>query len=164
MPTYQVAWKASTKEAKVQNDGDAPGAGFTDIGSFDHFDDVDDELGDDGAVLTENHAIYHHVRDLLYAAGEQNMQAITILAPRAVGISAVIGDDTLANAATSQITTTFDPVTTVDKRLTYASSNDLIAAVSASGLVTAGAVDGVATITITSKDGGFTDTIVVTVA
>ncbi len=164
MPTYQVAWKASTKEVKVQNDGDAVGVGFTDIGSFDHFDDADDELGNDGAVGTENHVFYHHVRDLLYAAGVQDMQRITISAPKVVGISSVIGDDTLANAATSQITNTFDPVTAVDKRVTYSTSNPAVATVSATGLVTAGATDGTATITVTTMDGGFTDTILVTVA
>lgn len=165
MSTFQVVWNPTTRVAKVQNDGDTPGAGFTDIGSFDHFDDPDDELGDDGAPVSENHALYHHVRDLLYAEGEQNMQTVTIQAPKPVGISAVIGDDTLANAATSQITTTFNPVTTVDKRLTYSTSNAAVATVSATGLVTAGATDGSATITVTSvADARLTDEIVVTVA
>lgn len=165
MPTYQVAWNATTRVAKVQNDGDAVGAGFTDIGSFDHHDDTDDELGDDGAVGSENHVYYHHVRDLLYAEGELDMQSISILAPRAIGISAVIADDTLANEATSQITVTFDPVTTTDKRVTYSSSDETIATVDADGLVTADAVeDGEVIITVTSLDGSFTDAITVTVA
>jgi hypothetical protein len=166
MPTYQVAWNATTKVAKVQNDGDAVGAGFTDIGSFDHFDDADDELGDDGGTGTENHVFYHHVRDLLYAEGVTDMQSLSILAPVPASISAVIADDTLANSATSQITTTFDPVTTTDKRLTYSSSNEAIATVDATGLVTADdATDGVAIITVTSvADPRLTDTITVTVA
>jgi uncharacterized protein YjdB len=165
MPTYQLVWNGTTRVAKIQNDGDTPGAGFTDLGSFDHFDDADDSLGDDQTVGTENHVLFHHVQDiLLREEGIQDMSSIQILAPKAEGISAVIADDTLANAATSQITVTFDPVTTVDKRVTYSSSNPLIASVNAAGLVTAGAVDGTATITVTSKDGGFTDTIVVTVA
>jgi hypothetical protein len=166
MPTYQVAWNATTRDAKVQNDGDAVGGGYTDIGSFDHFDDADDELGDDGGTGSESHVLFHHVQDLLYAAGVENMQNITITAPKPVGISAVIADDTLANDATSQITTTFDPVTTTDKRLTYSSSNTAIATVDADGLVTADdATDVEVIITVTSvADPRLTDTITVTVA
>lgn len=165
MTTFQVAWNPTTRIAKVQNSGDALGSGFSNIGTFDHFDDADDELGNQPGTGTENHALFHHVRDLLYAEGVEDMQRVSIQAPVPVGISAVIGDDTLANAATSQITTTFDPVTTVDKRLTYSTSNAAVATVSDSGLVTAGATDGTAVITVTSvADPRLTDEITVTVS
>jgi hypothetical protein len=164
MPTYQVAWNATTRDAKVQNDGDAVGGGYTDIGSFDHHDDADDEQGDDGGTGTENHVYFHHVQELLYQEGVENMQNITITAPKPEGISSVIADDTLTVAQESQITTTFDPVTTTDKRLTYATSDATKATVSASGLVT-GVAAGAATITITSSaDTRLTDTVDVTVS
>lgn len=163
MPTFQVAWNATTKVAKVQKDGDAPGAGFTDIGSFDHANDVDDGLGVD-----ENHVIFHHVRDLLYKAtpSVQDMQSVEIQYPYLVGISASpAGPVALANSATQQLTITFDPVTAPNRDVTYVSSDPTKATVSASGLITAHATnDGQTTITVTSAEGGFTDTVVVNVA
>lgn len=78
MATYKVHWKASTRKVQVLPTATATPAGFTNIGSFDHGDDADDELGNDGASGTENHVIYHHVRDALYSVGEQNMQTVDI--------------------------------------------------------------------------------------
>lgn len=164
MTTFQVAWNPTTRVAKVQNDGDAPGAGFTDIGSFDHFDDADDELGNDGTSGTENHTFYHHVQELLYQEDEQDMQSITIQAPVPTGIASVIADNTLTVAQASQITTTWTPTTTVDKRLTYATSNAARATVSASGLVT-GVGAGAVNITVTSvADPRLTSVVAVTVS
>ena len=159
MPTFQVAWNATTKVVKVQKDGDAPGAGFTDIGSFDHANDVDDGLGVD-----ENHVIFHHVRDLLYKAtpSVQDMQSVEIQYPYLVGISAAPATATIAPLATQQITVTFNPVTAPNRDVTYESSDPTKATVNANGLVT-GVADGEATITVTSAEGGFTDTVVITV-
>lgn len=161
MSTFQVAWNATTKVVKVQKDGDAPGAGFTDIGSFDHVSDPDDELG-----AGENHVLFHHVRDLLYLAGVENLQFIEIQYPYLVGISASpAGPVALDNAATQQLTITFDPVTAPNRTVSYVSSDITIATVSASGLITADAVnEGQTIITVTSEEGGFTDTVVVDVA
>lgn len=80
MATYQVAWNPTTKIAKIQDDGDIPGAGFTDIGSFVHDHATLDPLGksDNDSPLTDNHTYFHHVRDLLYLVGVENMQAVVI--------------------------------------------------------------------------------------
>lgn len=70
---------------------------------------------------------------------------------------------TLAVAATQQITTTFTPASPSDTGLTYSTSDASKATVSVTGLITAVAT-GSATITVTSDDGSFTDTVVVTVS
>ncbi|QWY83722.1 putative structural Ig-like protein [Rhizobium phage RHph_X3_15] len=163
MPTFQVAWNPTTKVAKVQKDGDAPGAGFTDIGSFDHVaDDPQDQLGDG-----DNHVFYHHVRDLLYKASPsvQDMQRVNIQMAYLTGISVAPATANLANSGTQQLTVTFTPADAANRDVIYTTSDATKATVSASGLITASATnDGEVTITATSVDGGFTDTCVVTVA
>lgn len=163
MPTFQVAWNPTTRVAKIQKDGATPGAGFTDIGAFDHIDDADDNLGVD-----ENHVFYHHVRDLLYKAtpSVQNMQDLQITMVYVTGVTvSPAGPVALANGATQQLTPTVAPADAANTDVTYESSNPDVATVSASGLVTAHATnDGSATITVTTKDGGFKDTVVINVA
>jgi uncharacterized protein YjdB len=162
MSTFQVVWNATTRVAKIQKDGTAPGAGFTDIGSFEH------ELGDEtqGFGLNESHTYYHHARELLAALDDfegQNMQTIEIQITRVVGLSIVIDDNTLAVAGIGTITPTFDPVAPTIQDISYSSSDVTKATVSAAGVVT-GVAAGEAVITATSVDGGFTDTVTVTVA
>lgn len=170
MATYKVHYKASTNAVRVLKSAAATPAGYTALGTFDHGDDADDELGNDLTVGTENHVFYHHVRDLLFTeAGVQDMQRIAIEVPKLASISAVIGDDTLANLATSQITVTPTPANAINTDVTYSSDDEDVATVSNTGLVTAGAVDGEAVITITAVDRDvdnlpITDTITVTVA
>ncbi|NLO46173.1 MAG: Ig domain-containing protein, partial [Clostridiales bacterium] len=69
----------------------------------------------------------------------------------------------LTVAETSQLTAEVSPSDAADKSLTWASSDTNVATVSATGLVTAKA-PGTATITVTTNDGGFTDTCAVTVS
>lgn len=64
--------------------------------------------------------------------------------------------------ATKQLTAVVYPTDAANKNVTWTSSNDAIATVDGTGLVTAKAV-GKATITATTEDGGYTDTCVVTV-
>ena len=64
---------------------------------------------------------------------------------------------------TQQLTPTVLPASAVNKKVTYSTSDATKATVSATGLVTAVAA-GTATITVTTVDGGFTDTCVVTVS
>lgn len=68
----------------------------------------------------------------------------------------------LAVGATQQLTATVSPNNATNKNVTWSSSDDGVATVNASGLVTAQAV-GTATITVTTDDGGFTATTTVTV-
>jgi uncharacterized protein YjdB len=160
MPTFQVAWNPTTRVAKIQKDGAAPGAGFTDIGSFDHVNDVDDQLG-----IDETHVFYHHVRDLLYKAtpSVQDMQRVSITMAYVTGVTSTPATANLTPAATQQITNTIAPADAANMDVTYSTSNAAVATVSASGLITAVAA-GTATITVTTVDGGYTDTVAVTVA
>ncbi len=60
------------------------------------------------------------------------------------------------------LTATFDPTTATNQTVTWTSSDDDVATIDANGKVTAVAA-GTATITVTTKDGGYTDTCTVTV-
>ena len=68
----------------------------------------------------------------------------------------------LAVGATQQLTFTLQPVDATDKSVTWSSSDSDVATVDGDGLVTAVA-PGIATITITTVDGGKTDQCMVTV-
>jgi uncharacterized protein YjdB len=161
MSSFQIAFNATTKVATVQAKGDVLPAGSTKIAEFDHDNDLDDPLGPD-----VNHVTYHHVRDALYRQGELNMQIVTIALDQTykalTGISATPATKTLAPAATQQITVTFTPADASNQAVSYVSSDEAKATVDNAGLITAVA-DGEATITVTSVDGGFTDTVVITV-
>jgi hypothetical protein len=61
-----------------------------------------------------------------------------------------------------QLTATVAPADATNPAVTYVSSNEAVATVNTTGLVTAVAA-GTATITVTTTDGGFTDTCLVTV-
>lgn len=78
MSKHQVSWNPLTYTATVQVEDAEPVAGSTVIGTFEH-DAVPDPLGP-----VDNHVYYHHVRDLLYLKGEQDMQRVTIV--KAAGV------------------------------------------------------------------------------
>lgn len=162
MADYQVCWKESTKTATIQSKGDMIPSGATKLGTFIHSHASDPEGAD------VSHVFYHHVQDLLYKGADVlNMQDLTIAHDTTyvplVGISSSPATKTLAVAGTQQITNTFDPVGASNQVVTYTTSAASKATVSASGLITAVA-SGSATITVTAQDGGFTDTVVVTVS
>lgn len=68
----------------------------------------------------------------------------------------------MAPNAKKQLTAVVYPTDAANKNVTWTSSNDAVATVDSTGLVTANAV-GTATITATTEDGRYTDTCVVTV-
>ena len=157
----QVAYDQLTGSAVVQNGGEAAPAEHTVVGTFTH-PNPDDLLGPD-----VNHVLYHHVRDVLYFEDEWNMQRVTItsevVVPVAVtGVTLEPSTVSVAVAATSQLTATVAPANATDQTVAYASDTEAVATVDAAGLVTGVAV-GTATITVTTTDGAFTDTTVVTV-
>lgn len=69
---YELYFNLNTLVATVQNEELSAVAGSFKLGTFHHDDPVDEPL-------TENHVIYHHVRDMLYKAGYENMQIIKIV-------------------------------------------------------------------------------------
>jgi len=85
------------------------------------------------------------------------------LAVRVTGVTLNKSQVTLNVGESSQLTATVTPANATNKAVSWSSSNNAIATVSANGLVTAiGA--GTATITVTTADGGFTKTATITVA
>lgn len=81
----------------------------------------------------------------------------------ATGVTLTPDTANLAVGATQQLTVAMAPVGATNPIVIYKTSNPAVATVSVSGLITAVTV-GSATITVTSIDGGFTDTCTVTVA
>lgn len=164
MALYQIAWNPTTKTAKIQADGAAPGAGFSDIGSFNHFNDAADEIGDVGTKpFHESHVFYQHVQDLLYKNNVLNMQGVIIEWIAVTAIASTIGDNTLTVGQTSPITTVFTPLAPSHLGLIYTSENPAIASVSDTGVVT-GVKAGAVSIEVRSRDGGKLSTVPLTVA
>jgi uncharacterized protein YjdB len=81
-----------------------------------------------------------------------------------VNVSSVSIDETASVnvGETVQLNIQILPANATNKAVTYSSSDDTIATVSSTGLVT-GVLAGTATITVTTTDGSFTDTSVITV-
>lgn len=158
----QVAYNSSTGSAVIQEVGEAVPADHTNVGTFEH-PDTTDELGSH-----TNHVVFHHVRDLLYHAGEYNMQRVAITSEVTLPIQMVMGvmatpeTAEIAIAGTQQITVTFEPANPTNQTVTYASDNEAVATVDAAGLVT-GVSAGEAVITVTTEEGEFTDTVTITV-
>ena len=184
MPRYQVAYHKNTKHAQVQPYGDAlpaneGGQAYVNIGDFYH-DASQDNLGDNltETRFGENHALFHHVRDILYKRSAAN-PAVTAMFPNNitdidrvmitwdmvknnVSISTTPATQTLTVAApTIQLVTAFTPSDSTNQNLTYVSSDPTKATVSATGLVTRVA-NGTTTITITTVEGSKTDTVAIT--
>lgn len=154
MASFKIYYKAADKDVKVKRATDTAPGGYTLLNTINH-------------STSDSDVIYHHVRDEMYKLGILNMQGITIsLFDQVTNVTAIsISPATAAKAPTQtqQLTVTFTPVTPDNTTVLYTSSDEEVATVDEDGLITAVA-DGVATITGTSVDGGFTDTCVVTVA
>jgi hypothetical protein len=164
MAEFQIAWNPTTKVATAQAAGAAAPGGSTVIATHTHNDD-EDPLG----IYGKTHVLFHHVREALYHLDPSftDMAAVTITAEVPIGLTDFeISQDTLtlAPAGTSQLTMVFTPDNVANKVVAFDSSNVAVATVNATtGLVT-GVANGVAVITGITDDGGFTDTVSVTVA
>lgn len=128
----------------------ANASGTTTISSYESTDcstdnslDVNIEAGGAGSVIKE----------------------ITIEAAKVpvTGVTLNVNTLTLDIGDTATLVATVQPDGASDKTVTFKSSKESVATVDANGKVTAVA-EGTATITVTTKDGNFTDTCVVTVA
>jgi uncharacterized protein YjdB len=119
---------------------------------------------------TKSLSVGENTFDITVTAEDRTQKVYTIKVTREavtiVAVTSVSLDKTEANlliGATEQLTATVLPEDATNKNVTWSSSNEAIAFVSADGLVTAWA-EGVATITVTTEDGGFTAACTVTVA
>ncbi|MFV0357794.1 MAG: Ig-like domain-containing protein [Bacteroides thetaiotaomicron] len=165
MATLKVAYHATNKEAHVLAQAASLPGGTVNVGTFSHPD----------AVYPDSVTIFHGVRDLLYKRSAANpantamfpenitdMHNVTIHVTRVEGLSVAPATASIAVAGTQQLTPTLDPVDATIVEVMYSSSDEAIATVDATGLVT-GVSAGVATITAVTADGGFVDTSVITV-
>lgn len=162
MADYQVAWNPTTKVATVQTRGDILPGGSTKAGEFDH-----NEAGDQISPDQHSHVLYHHVRDVLYKVGVQDMQRLVIA--QDITYTALVsfvlapGTVTLTVASpTQQLTVTPTPGGANPAIASWVSSDPTKATVSATGLVTRVA-NGTTTITATSVDGAKVATRLITV-
>ena len=97
--------------------------------------------------------------------GKSAKCSVTVNAAAPVPVTSVSLDKTsleLTEGKTAQLTATVEPNNATNKNVTWESSNTSVATVDANGLVTAVSA-GTATITVTTVDGGKTDTCTVTV-
>jgi len=78
------------------------------------------------------------------------------------GVSILGGNFTLGAGGTRALSALVAPITAGNRSVTWVSSNTNVASVSATGVVTA-ISGGTATITVTTEDGGYTDSVEVTV-
>lgn len=161
MPTYRVVYNKATKVARVQAQATAVPGGSVSIGTFDHPDE--DILG-----AKDNHVVFHHVRDLLYQAGVQDLGYVSIVAADGVlPISVIAIHVSPASLSTTvngtvQLTTEFVPTNASNKSLNYESQDPTVATVSGTGLVTGKKV-GTTIVGVQSVDGEKMDTVSVTV-
>jgi uncharacterized protein YjdB len=87
---------------------------------------------------------------------------VTIIPVSVTGVSVTPATSSITVGGTAQLTATVAPATATNKTVAWSSGNNLFATVSATGLVTAVGA-GTATITVTTLDGNFTSTCVITV-
>ena len=130
------------------------------------------ESNETGIATVSNTGLVHGVSDgvaqiTVKALKEDNTYAtdtmfITVNNVPVTGVSLNKATASLSLGKTLQLSPTISPTNATNKDVTYSSSNSSIAKVSTSGVVTPAAV-GSCTITVTTVDGGFTDTCVVTV-
>lgn len=146
---YRANWHAATKRVLLESGNvSAPaaisGGGFVDAGTFKH--EADDDTVAGMQEYDDNHVLYHHVQEIMYKRGEQNMQSVAIFvdAPRSISIGS--GTVSIEEGATSQLTLTVTPANTANKDVIYSSSDEAVATVSATGLIT-GVIAGSAVIT-----------------
>ena len=97
-------------------------------------------------------------------SGKYGSCSVTVTAPtvRVTGVSLDKSSLSLSAGGSSQLTATVYPANAGNKAVSWSSSDTSVASVSSSGLVTA-VGGGVATITVTTADGGYTASCAVTV-
>lgn len=182
MSTYKVGRNTTTKEIEILANASSFTAGFTTIGTFDHDDlvtgaDDTDDMFEDGLLVNTsspitapaqldkgNHALFHHIRELLFKAGEQDFSKYKILIRKLTAFTVTPTTVGRTVGQTQQITiATQTPNNVINQRFSYESANPARATVNASGLITAVAA-GAVNITVTHLASGLKRTVAVTVS
>jgi uncharacterized protein YjdB len=168
---YRINWHAATHRVLLETGANsAPaaisGLGMTNLGTFEHDNESEKSTGLNGMQgFADNHAVFHHVQDVLYKQSVQDMQSVKIFIDHPRSISIGTGTLTVAVGADSApLTVTVTPSTATDKKVVYTSSNETKATVNEKGVVH-GVAAGNAVITAKLKsDATITATRNVTVA
>ncbi len=120
----------------------------------------------DWVEVTRNLSTYSNVYVKIEYAGSTAVRAIDDISISPVksveGVSLDKSTTTIEVGSTEQLTAVLDPVDATNQAVTWETSDNAVATVSSTGLVTAVA-KGTATITVKTSDGNFTATCVVTV-
>ena len=98
----------------------------------------------------------------IYIYGAEINVTYTAETVHVTGVSLNKSSTSIEEGGTETLTETVSPNNATDKSVSWSSSNTAVATVDANGVVTAVSA-GTATITVTTTDGGFTDTCAVTV-
>lgn len=155
MAQFYVFFNPDAKEIHALLTDSAP-AESTKVGEFSH-------NGADPLGYSDNHAIFHHIREIFYKLDEEGNSSffpdnITDFSPYKIiadelvlptRILVVSDEVTVAEEDTVDLGVTISPSNTYNTDVTYSSSDDAIATVSEAGIVT-GVAEGEAVITITS--------------
>ena len=153
---YRINWHAATRRVLLESNANAApaaiGGAYTNLGTFEHDNEKEESTGLNGMQrLADNHVIYHHVQDVLYKQGVQNMQSVKIYIDRPRSIS--VGTDTFNVAKdkdSAPLTVTVTPASATDKKVSFSSSDKTVATVNDKGVVH-GVAAGNAVITATLK-------------
>lgn len=121
----------------------------------------EDSAGTNGAKIGNGYQTYEQAKD----DNTLDKDVVTIVAPTlpVTGVTLNTNALSLDINGTAKLTATVQPDGASNKAVTFKSNNTAVATVDAEGNVTAKA-EGQATITVTTADGGFTASCVVTVA
>lgn len=139
---YRINWHAATRRVLLESGtSSAPaaigGTGMSNLGTFKHDNEAEESTGLNGMQgLADNHVFYHHVQDVLYKQGIQDMQNVKIYVDRPRAIS--IGTGTLnvaVGADSAPLSVTVTPSGATDKDVIYTSSDVTKATVNEKGVV-----------------------------
>lgn len=138
---YRINWHAATRRVLLESNANAApaaiGGAYTNLGTFEHDNEDEESTGLNGMQgLADNHVLFHHVQDVLYKQGVQDMQSVKIYVDRPRSIS--IGTGTLnvaVGADSAPLSVTPTPAGATDKDVVYTSSDETKATVNEKGVV-----------------------------
>ena len=138
---YRINWHPPSRRILLESNANAApaaiGGAYTNLGTFEHDNEDEESTGLNGMQgLADNHVLFHHVQDVLYKQGVQDMQSVKIYVDRPRSIS--IGAGTLnvaVGADSAPLNLTVTPSAATDKEVVYTSSDTAKATVNDKGVV-----------------------------
>ena len=168
---YRINWHAATHRVFLETGANsAPAAigraGMSNLGTFEHNNETEESTGLGGMQgFADNHAVFHHVQDMLYKQSVQDMQRIKIFIDHPRSISIGSGTLTVAVGADSApFSVTVTPSKATNKKVVYTSSDETKATVNEKGVVHGVAAGSVVITARLKSDGTISATRNVTVA